>query len=147
MIEKNNIKVYPVDNFMVGLKICPNVFIINSDISAGNGIHYFVCYIYQPFHIFVIDSLGNKNIGQRPYDKIFLNILNDNNFNIQFYNYKFQQNNSVHCGWFAIYICKLIQKLNYPSIDILKNKIIDIFGKTADDDDELVILKSFGYKL
>jgi hypothetical protein len=145
MIERNGIHVYPVDSFSEGLNKCPNVFIINSDISSGNGIHYYVVYVYEINKVYIIDSLGKQQHSGRPYDDIMMQSLNG--FDVRWFPYKFQMNKSVHCGWFSIFTAKLVERLNYPPVNVVEQRLIKLFGKTADNADEQVLVNAFGVQV
>lgn len=51
---------------------------------------------------------------------------------------------SVHCGWFSIFVAKMIKNLQHPSPAVIENQLIKVFGKSADMNDELVLAQSFG---
>ena len=114
-------------------------WIVNTDVSSGGGTHYIVLYIKNN-ECYIIDPLGKNNF--RPYDNIMMEKLQ--NYDVSFYPYKFQMDRSVHCGWFSLYVCKLIKYLKYPDINKLTKELVRIFGKTADVADELQLVKAFG---
>lgn len=92
-------------------------------------------------HVYIIDSLGPENEGQRPYDDIMYDVLDDNGFTHDFYPYAYQYENNSMCGWFAIYAAKLINEN--------KNKnpyklIYDVFDDIADDGDIKHLMQAFG---
>lgn len=61
-----------------------------------------------------------------------------------FYPYKFQVIYSVHCGWYAQYVVKLIEGLNNPSPQMITRALVKVFGKTADVGDEQTLAKFWG---
>lgn len=138
-IRNNGLKWCCIDT----LEKCLNdtVFIINSDLSNGVGQHWFTIYLKNDL-AYIIDSLGPNNYRQ--YDNIMFKILINNGFKIRFYPYKFQMNNSNKCGFFSIYVAKLIQKMRYPSFDVIEHELIKLFGRSPDMDDEKVLINGFG---
>jgi len=146
-IQKNGYDVEMVDTFEKLLQY-DKPFVVNTDVSTGQGIHYICLYKYDENNVFIIDSLGPHNF--RPYDKIMFDILRKNHLNFSFYPYKFQTNKSIKCGWWAIWCCHLIDILlkHYDNINpqIITENVVKFVGKTAENYDEFVLAKSFGTK-
>lgn len=145
-IENNNLNWCMVDQIAKELKPY-NIFILNTDVSTGDGIHWVAC-IALSDSVYVIDPLGPQN--KRKYDDMMLKICKDNGYDVNFYPYKFQLKTSAQCGYFAIYVCKKVLEplLNKYGEDItiekINKKIVSIFGKTADTNDLMVLIKAFG---
>ena len=137
-IERNNIKWASVDTFAPLLK-SNDAFIINTDIDKGAGIHWIVMKRFNDI-ILIIDPLGPYN--HRPYDNIMFDILK--NYNVKLYDGAFQYSDSYLCGWFSIFICKLInayKSTNINDVDLLINQY---FGRTADENDVKILVNAFG---
>lgn len=111
--------------------------IINTDLSNGEGIHWIVLYP-KDGTLYVIDPLGPKNY--RPYDNVFSQVASQSGLTIKYFPGRFQFNNSQECGWFAIYVAKLLQKTNGDPFNIVKST----FGRTADRGDQTVLKNAFG---
>lgn len=119
-------------------------FIVNTDLSSGSGIHWIVIYRNND-NLLIIDPLGKKNY--RPYDAIMFKTIKDVGLKYKFFDDDIQYSNNSLCGWYSIYVAKLINKNKDKSI----NEIIDILNSKfksngADDDDEKILEKSFGIK-
>lgn len=122
-----------------------NIFVMNTDTSNGPGIHWLACCCLPNNVLYITDSLGKGNY--RPNDEMMQEICDEHQYTIRFYPYKFQLKKSNHCGWYAILICKLYEyllderNLTPPSIE---EHITELFGKTADVEDEITLAKAFG---
>jgi hypothetical protein len=114
---------------------------MNTDLSTSGGIHWIVLMPINNY-LYICDPLGMYNY--RPYDNIMFNTINELELTPYFYKYKIQMKNSVHCGWFSIYIAKLLNSIQSPTIQKCDNTIYNQFGHTADIDDEKVLIKNFG---
>lgn len=127
-----------IDNFGKLLKQ-DDAFIVNTDKSNGEGIHWIVMFP-QDDKLFIVDSLGKKN--ERPYDKIMFNTIRKHGLKPYFYHDSFQYADNSMCGWFAIYVSKLI---NANKDADLSQMLDDIFKNNgADDKDIEVLIKHFG---
>jgi hypothetical protein len=139
-IVKNRFNVGMVDNFEKYL-INNKPFVVNTDVSSGFGIHYIVlCKLDN--NCYICDSLGKNNY--RPYDNIMLKTIKNNGLNCIWYPFKFQVKTSVKCGWWSIFVCKLIQNLQNKSPQNITENIKKFVGKTAEISDENVLIKFFG---
>lgn len=144
-IEANGLKWTSVDMFGPLLKT--NVyFVMNTDVSGSPGIHWMACCCPSGEKIlYIADTLGIDN--RRPYDALMKEIAEESGYDIQFYPHKIQLSFSTHCGWFAIVIGKLFEwlaKSNKLDIPIIEKYLEELFGKTADIDDEELLIKIFG---
>lgn len=94
--------------------------------------------------VFIIDPLGPRN--ERPYDDTMFNIINTNGMKHKFYNGSMQYDDGSICGWFAIFLCKVINQINPQSIGECEKLIDQIFGRDRkpDDGDLEVLIKAFG---
>ena len=123
-------------------------FILNSDISSGKGYHWLCCYEYSPNHLFIIDPLGPKNY--RPYNNIMMKILKENNYDVIYYPFKFQQQLSNLCGEWSIWVAKIIEELKneYEEVTprLITKKLVSLVGRTADKKDVLQLIDAFGTK-
>lgn len=121
-------------------------FILNTDVSDGPGIHFITCFEYQPNQLFIIDSLGPKNYREN--DNIMFNILDENNYDVKFYQYKFQQKLSNVCGFWAVWCCKIIEQLQdeYENVtpQLITKTLVKMVGKTANKKDVLQLINAFG---
>lgn len=116
-----------------------DAFIINTDKSDGAGIHWITMYP-KDNTLYIIDSLGKNN--ERPYDKIMFKIIKQHGLKPVFYHDNFQYADNSHCGWYAIYVAKLINK--NKDADIFE-MLDDVFGANgADDNDIKVLEEAFG---
>lgn len=148
LIEENGITVKPIDAFENELKV-GNVFILNTDLSVGRGIHYIVMYVYKPNKVFIIDSLGSKPKG-RPYDAVMKQILDENNMTWKFYPYTFQTDDSKLCGYWAIWVVKLIEELKkhyyHPSPKLIIHELQEHFTKSASVENNKELVEAFGVR-
>jgi hypothetical protein len=136
-ITKNNLKWAMVDKFAPLLRN-EEAFIINTDLSSGNGIHWVV--LYPRGNIcYIIDSLGQDN--DRPNDDILYETIEDAGLKAKFYPHSFQFLDNSMCGFFAMYVCKLINK--NKNADVFK-MVTDVFGTDADDGDIQKLIDGFG---
>lgn len=140
-IVRNGIQWGSVDNFVGKLKDrIPMV--VNTDVSNGSGIHW-ICVILVDGTVYIIDSLGPSNF--RPYDNLMLTNLAQAGYDYAFYDGRFQWDNDSLCGWFAIYVAKVLK----DSPDRLTPKLVfdivyDAFGRDPDDGDIQKLIESFG---
>jgi hypothetical protein len=88
---------------------------------------------------YIIDSLGPNN--ERPYDDIMIETIEDNGLKPKFYPHSFQYLDSSQCGWFSIYVAKLINKNRNANPFKL---VEDVFGNDADDSDIQKLIDGFG---
>jgi len=125
-------------------------FILNSDLARGEGIHWLTIF-YDKVNktTIIIDTLGPKNY--RPNDKIMMDKLKQYG-RVLFYDGKIQFLKSVWCGWFSVYICKLInnipeEKRTYDNIiKAIDDKFnMDGLDRKPSSMDEKLIIDSFGY--
>lgn len=133
-----------VDTFGELLNNDRMAFILNTDISTGNGIHW-ITLMPIDNKVFIVDSLSKNN--NRPYDYIMFDTINDYNMEPYFYNGEFQYDNDSLCGWFAIYISNMLNNYKHKITLAIANKLVfNEFGKTPDDEDIYKLIKAFGIK-
>lgn len=121
-----------------------NVFICNTDLSTGYGIHWITMKKLDDI-LYIYDSLGSKT-NFRPYDKLMFKIIKKCGFKIYLYENKSQFKSSNWCGWYAILVCKYLEKCK--TIDEC-NKMIDYLfdnDNTATLSDEIEVINHFGLK-
>jgi hypothetical protein len=70
------------------------------------------------------------------------NIIKQHGYKIDFYNGDFQYKDNSMCGYFAIFICRLINKYKL-SISKTKKLIYKYFGDDADDNDIKILIDHF----
>jgi hypothetical protein len=129
-----------IDQLTEVLELSPKeAFVVNTDVSSGQGIHWITMKVGDHGVVYVVDSLGRKNL--RPHDELMLKAFADTGLTPQWYPGVFQYEDSSLCGWFAIFCARLINK--YP-LDPPFKLIKDVFGYTADDGDIHQLIKSFG---
>jgi len=136
-ITKNKLKYAMVDTFAPLLKT-NEAFIINTDLSSGQGIHWITLYPKNGI-CYIIDSLGAEN--DRPNDDVMFEIIEDAGLKPKFYPHSYQYMDNSMCGWFAMYVCKLINKNKSAHPFKLVN---DVFGNSADDGDIQKLIDAFG---
>jgi hypothetical protein len=134
-IHLNKIKWASVDNFAHLLK-SQDAFIINTDLSSGPGIHW-ITLVNRNKMVHIVDSLGKNN--HRQYDDIMKQQLKG--YDYQFYDGYFQKIDNTMCGYFAIFVAKLINSL--PDKDPFQ-LVESVFGRTADAGDILKLVHAFG---
>ncbi len=138
-IERYGVPWANVDNYGAKLRD-GEPLIINTDLSSGEGIHW-MCAMPIGDTLFVVDSLGADNV--RPHDDLMFDIARRAGLTPQFYRGRFQYADNSNCGWFALYIAKMLQKMKHPSIASATSAIARVFGRSADDGDLRVIRDAF----
>jgi hypothetical protein len=124
------------------LKNDREAFIVNTDHTSGTGIHWITIMPIDD-RVFIVDSLGQNNV--RPYDNIMFSTFANAGLEPVFYRGRFQWDNDSLCGWFAIYVTKMLND-NAKGISVpIANKLIsNTFGHTADDHDVKILINAFG---
>jgi len=107
-------------------------FVINTDIAGNPGVHWLAARI-EPRILRVIDPLGANN--DRGTDHILKREALKSGRRVIFHPYAMQTLNSDHCGYFAVAIAHLLQKMNAASPIAIGNMLIKHFGKTPDRGD------------
>jgi len=133
--EKNMITWSMVDN-LHNVMYDREPVCLNTDLSSGAGIHW-ICVYPRDNIIYIIDPLGPKNY--RPYDSIMYNQMYGHK--VKFYPGKFQYDDSVLCGFFTIYVCKMLQ--HNPECNVFE-EVEKVFGDSADDEDIQKLINAFG---
>lgn len=87
--------------------------------------------------LYIIDSLGKDNYRQ--YDDIMFKIIKQEGLTPVFYHDYFQYADNSQCGWFAIFVTKLINK--NKTVDVFK-MLDDIFGNNGPDDNDIKVLEN-----
>lgn len=142
-IENNDIAWCNVDTVQI-LLLDKNVncFILNTDMSTGEGIHWLTCKKIPPNIIYIYDSLGKNNY--RKYDDIMIEKIKKCNYKTYIYDNQSQYISSNWCGWYAIlcvkYLepCKSIQECNQTINYLFDN------DKQPTLKDEYTVLSHFG---
>ena len=126
----------------IGSKLQEGIpLIANTDLSSGQGIHW-ICIYPKDQYAMIIDPLGSKNF--RPNDQIMFEQIEQAGYQPFFWNGKLQTMNSVLCGYFAIYVAKMIKGANSPSQNDVHDMIDQHFGRTADQEDVKKLISGFG---
>lgn len=132
-----------VDNFAGKLKDREPI-IVNTDISSGQGIHFFTVIPIDDV-LFIIDSLGTNNY--RPYDDIMFREIEQTGLRPVFFNGRMQFDNDSLCGWFSLFNAYLLKNYQGHLTLAIANKLIEnAFGHTADDGDIHKLIDMFGLK-
>ena len=92
--------------------------------------------------IIIIDPLGDSL--DHPNDKMIRQSITDAGYKLKLYHGRFQMLTSTHCGFFSIYVAKMIQACHPKTIAQVEALVNHTFGRTADIDDEHVIADAFG---
>lgn len=135
-IKANGLQYASIDTIQSKLRL-HHPLIVNTDLSSGGGIHWFVLYPTAN-KVVVIDSLGQYN--ERPYDNVMLEQIGRH----VFYPGRYQYDNSNQCGWFAIYVAKLLETHQPTTVREVFKLVKQAFGRTADDGDLRKLIKAFG---
>jgi hypothetical protein len=136
-ITKNKLKWAMMDTFGKFLK-SSDAFVVNTDTSQGSGIHWITMFARNRV-CYIIDSLGPNN--ERPNDDMMFETIEKAGLKPKLYPYPFQYLDNSFCGWFAIYVAKLINK--NKNSDVVK-LVYDVFGNSADDGDIQKLIDGFG---
>ena len=148
-IERNGLKWSMIDTFAPLLKHDRKAFVVNSDKETSQGRHWFVMLPIDDV-VFIVDSLGKNN--KRGNDGLMLKIIKDNGFIPQFYNGAFQYSNDSMCGFFSIYIAKMLNKYQGKvdqgklTPEIASRLVEKAFGKHPSEKDIFRLIKAFGVK-
>lgn len=145
-IQNNGLSWCCIDTMPQWLKL-EVPFVMNTCLSDQAGIHWVACCLIKERGtptLYLYDSLGKDNL--RPNDRLMKQTLKDKGIELYLHDDKAQFDTSVWCGWFAIFICKMMQQLPYLSIGTINNMITKHFGgdKKATRRDEEVIIRAFG---
>lgn len=124
-------------------------FILNTDLSTGQGIHWISCMMTKHKILWIYDPLGRYN--KRPNDRLLVDILSRHDVLPYFSENKSQFNDSTLCGYYAILVCTKIKQLTkkispiLPTCRQLEDIIIDLFDddNKATISDELAIYNHF----
>lgn len=143
-ITKNGLDWGMIDNFISKLEE-DKAIVVNTDVSHSAGIHWLSMILHNDT-VYIIDSLGYKNITQRPYDDMMLSEIKDEGLDVLFYNGKFQFSNSSLCGFFAIAVSKTLNELSEVTPDTIYECVDNMFGTTSDVNDVKTLVKMFGLK-
>jgi len=137
-IMRNGLKWCSVDKIHLFLN-SKDAFVVNTDTSYGGGIHWIVLFVRNGI-CYIIDSLGKNN--KRDNEGSMIKQILDFDLKPKIYDKgAFQYVNNSMCGWFSIFVAKLI---NYnKNVDIFK-MIYNIFGSRPDDNDIMILIRSFG---
>ena len=103
--------------------------IVNTDTTGGPGVHWVTLVKLPGNKIYLYDPLGPDN-ERVTSDGIPINLRFD-----YIYPYKSQLQSTGHCGYFAIYVARLIRKLarlNRLTALTLTDTIQSEFGRSAD---------------
>jgi len=114
-------------------KIKTNCFcIINTDISTGAGIHWYVIFRYSYRTLELFDSLG---VDESKKDFIKQNLKISGVKEVEYNSTQFQKNDTDTCGHFVIYfIVNRLYNLDHSFHDLLE----EIFNKNLDINEEEV---------
>ena len=137
-IERNGLKWCTVDEIRETL-VDREPLIVNTSLRSQEGSHWIVLYPVDS-EILIIDPLGARN--DRLNEKVMKKQLKD--YDIEFYDGKFQDPKTSLCGWFAIAVSKEIE--GSDTIDEASEKTFELFGRTADDSDARKLIERFGVK-
>lgn len=119
-------------------------FVLNTDKMGGPGIHWISCCKCNDNILFIIDSLGKRN--PRPNDNLMFQQIKGAGFIPQFYDGKFQLQQSNLCGYFAILISKIISHYQIKETQQISEVVDELFGKTPDLGDIVTLTKYFNTK-
>lgn len=137
-LEKNGVRWSMVDELRDNLydrePLCMNTDVKGE--GTQGGIHWITVYP-RGDTIYIIDSLGKDNY--RLYDNLMFSQMVG--MKVRFFNGKFQYDDDVLCGFFTIYICKMLQ--NNPECDVFE-EVEKVFGLSADDGDIRKLIDAFG---
>jgi len=142
-IERNGLTWAMSDNFR--LKRDPVV--VNTDITYGAGVHWIVIAPLSDC-VYIYDPLGPSNKRATgsglPSDGYIINRLHKQGHQIiKWYPYTSQLKSSSLCGWFSIFVAKILNALGSPSAAEATAAIHSQFGKRADASDERLLRKVF----
>jgi len=114
-------------------KIKPNTFVVlNTDISTGGGIHWYVVYRYSTAILEVFDSLG---IDEKKKDFLEQHLKIRGVKEIEFNTTVFQKNDTDSCGKFVVYfIINRLFNLDHSFRNILE----ELFVENLDTNEKLV---------
>ena len=113
--------------------------IVNTSLKSQEGSHWIVLYPVE-LEVLIVNPLGPKN--DRLNEKVMKQQLYD--YEIELYDGKFQDSHTSLCGWFAIAVAKEIE--GSETIDEADDRVKELFGKTANDQDAATLIEMFGIK-
>jgi len=114
-------------------KIQVNHFcVVNTDVSTGNGIHWYIVVRYSKKILEVFDSLG---IDENKKEFLQQNFQLKGIREIVYNTTRFQRNDSDTCGKFALYfIINRLYNLDYSFNEVLE----ELFNENLDENEETV---------
>ena len=128
-----------VDDFQEALKV-NKPLIINTDISGGPGVHWIVAVLRPKGGLYIYDPLGPANdrvdsMGEHV-DQYLRKQSKGAEHKLHLYPHPSQIRTTGHCGWFSIYVAKLLKRYLdvFPDIsnEQVDQLIVKRFGRTAD---------------
>lgn len=143
-IENNGFEWQMIDQIRIG-KV---PVIVNTDTSAGPGVHWIVAVILPNGVPYVYDPLGPRNkrmtSNYQNSDVILMKALGNR---IAMYPYPSQMRDNSLCGWHSLFIANTLK--NGLKMGLIKNQkdadalIQAYFGKSADRADIEVLRRAF----
>jgi hypothetical protein len=116
--------------------------IVNTDREDGPGVHWIAIIPLHNREVFIFDPLGANNsrvdsAGVPSMNELKLDL---HRAKFRMYPYAVQMKSSTHCGWFSLYVAKMLQDhlIVHPKASAreLNALIEDKFGRSADPADE-----------
>jgi uncharacterized protein YneF (UPF0154 family) len=111
--------------------------IVNTDLKSGFGVHWITMIKLDPKNKYVYDPLGKNNPRISGQGQLVDSLLLDKSTHL--YPYESEMRSSKDCGYFAIFVARLMKKAfaRNPSVtsDQIDALIQKKFGKTADKGD------------
>jgi len=109
-----------------------NFAIINTDLSSGPGIHWYVMFKYSSSSLEVFDSLGIDSIKRNFLDE---NVQLSSIKEIEFNTNQFQKDNTDSCGKFTVYF--IVNRL-YNLDQTFKQTLAELFVENLEANEERV---------
>lgn len=116
--------------------------IVNTDTDDNNGVHWIVIVERPTQKLYIYDPLGKKNKRVNSQGQSVNTFLSGG----RFYPYESQLKTTTNCGYFAIYVAKLLKEYLDENPNAtngeLDNIIINKFGTSADFGDAKLVKKN-----
>ena len=109
----------------------PGPFLLNHDRSSGEGTHWTTIFLDKNV-LYSYDPLGPS---VSPLPKELLEFAKEHNLQIVESPYRHQYKNSNLCGYHALLVAKLIEKLNPLTPDLFLDMLYKLHGNKPDVDD------------